>query len=489
MKQAPLSCNPVLLERYLSDSLTESEGSAVAEHLQTCAVCRECLESLAAEPGTWDDAKSFLPDQAHDSTRLRSSLMRVGVRESASGDGDDDGDIAPRGDSFEIAEVLRQLAPTDDPAMLGRLGSYEVSGVVGSGGMGVVLKGYDRSLDRTVAIKVLAPRLASSGAARRRFAREARAAATVLHPNVIVIHSVSNEGALPFLVMPYLRGESLQKRLNQNGPLAIDEIVRIAQQIAAGLSAAHDHGLVHRDIKPANILLEGGVDRVTITDFGLARAVDDASMTRSGVIAGTPQYMSPEQARGDAVDSRSDLFSLGSVMYAMCTGHPPFRAESSYGILRKITDTEPRPIRELQPQIPEWLERLVSRLLSKKPDDRVGTAAQVADLLQQCLAHLEQPTKLPLPTELLKKSTGSSRKLILVAGSILAFATIGLGLWKSLSQQTTESVTETPPSDTNLPGWQDIDELSDAIEQELNRLEHETVWDSENRPTEKSRPQ
>ena len=489
MKQAPLSCNPVLLERYLSDSLTESEGSAVAEHLQTCAACRQCLESLAAEPGTWDDAKSFLPDQAHDSTRLRSSLMRVGVRESASGDGDDDGDIAPRGDSFEIAEVLRQLAPTDDPAMLGRLGSYEVSGVVGSGGMGVVLKGYDRSLDRTVAIKVLAPRLASSGAARRRFAREARAAATVLHPNVIVIHSVSNEGALPFLVMPYLRGESLQKRLNQNGPLAIDEIVRIAQQIAAGLSAAHDHGLVHRDIKPANILLEGGVDRVTITDFGLARAVDDASMTRSGVIAGTPQYMSPEQARGDAVDSRSDLFSLGSVMYATCTGHPPFRAESSYGILRKITDTEPRPIRELQPQIPEWLERLVNQLLSKKPDDRVGTSTQVADLLQQCLAHLEQPAKLPLPTELLKKSTGSSRKLILVAGSILAFATIGLGLWKSLSQQTTESVTETPPSDTNLPGWQDIDELSDAIEQELNRLEHETVWDSENRPTEKSRPQ
>lgn len=478
MKQAPLSCNPVLLERYLSDSLTESEGSAVAEHLQTCAACRESLETLAAEPRTWDDAKSFLPDQAHDSSSLRSSLTRVREKEAASVDWGDDSDIAPRGDSFEISEVLRQLAPTDDPAMLGRLGSYEISGVVGSGGMGVVLKGYDRSLDRTVAIKVLAPRLASSGAARRRFAREARAAATVLHPNVIVIHSVSNEGALPFLVMPYLRGESLQRRLNADGPLAVDEIVRIAQQIAAGLSAAHDQGLVHRDIKPANILLEDGVDRVTITDFGLARAVDDASMTRSGVIAGTPQYMSPEQARGDAVDARSDLFSLGSVMYAMCTGHPPFRSESSYGILRKITDTEPRSIRDLQPQIPEWLERLVSRLIAKNPDDRGGTSAQVADLLQQCLAHLEQPTKLPLPAELLKRSTGSSRQLIIIAGSMLTFAAIGFGLWKSLPQQPTQTATKTLSSDTNLPGWRDIDDLSNAIDQELDKLELEGTWEA-----------
>jgi len=484
MKQAPLSCNPVLLERYLTDSLTESEGSAIAEHLQTCATCRECLESLAAEPRTWDDAKSFLPDQPHDSTSLHSLLMRIGAKATASGDWDDDGDIAPRGDSVEISEVLRQLAPTDDPAMLGRLGSYEISGVVGSGGMGVVLKGYDRSLDRTVAIKVLAPRLASSGAARRRFAREARAAATVLHPNVIVIHSVSNEGALPFLVMPYLRGESLQKRLNQNGPLTVDEIVRIAQQIAAGLSAAHDQGLVHRDIKPANILLEDGVDRVTITDFGLARAVDDASMTRSGVIAGTPQYMSPEQARGDAVDARSDLFSLGSVMYAMCTGHPPFRAESSYGILRKITDTEPRSIRELQPQIPEWLERFISRLLSKDPDDRLRTSAQVADLLKQCLAHLEQPAKLPLPAELLRKPRLSGRQIRIVGASILAITAICFGTWIVVSQQSTPTATETSTLEGNLPGWRDIDDVSEAIDQDLNRLEHDSVWSLESTPPE-----
>ena len=256
------------------------------------------------------------------------------------------------------------------PQMLGRLGGYEVSGVVGAGGMGVVLKAIDKSLDRTVAIKVLAPHLATSGAAGKRFAREAKAAAAVLHPNVIAIHSVSNDESLPYLVMPYVRGTSLQKRLDQEGPLSLQEILRIGSQIAAGLAAAHAQGLVHRDIKPANILLEEGVERVTITDFGLARAVDDATITHSGMIAGTPQYMSPEQARGEAVDPRSDLFSLGSVLYAVCTGRPPFRAETSYGVMRRITDDEPTPIREINPDIPEWLCQIIGKLMSKRAADR-----------------------------------------------------------------------------------------------------------------------
>lgn len=496
MKRASLSCNPVLLERYLAEVLTAAEDAAVVEHLSECSECRECLKALAAEPSTWDEAVHFLPDQPYDSAQLRLSfpgdslsestskgrLKRDGMEVDADVDAEDSELADHRGTSIEISEVLRQLDPTDDPSMLGRLGGYEVSGVVGSGGMGVVLKGFDRSLDRTVAIKVLAPRLASSGAARRRFAREARAAATVLHPNVIVIHGVSNDGTLPFLVMPYLRGESLQRRLNRLGPLATEEVVRIAQQIAAGLSAAHGQGLVHRDIKPANILLEDGVDRVTITDFGLARAVDDASMTRSGVIAGTPQYMSPEQARGDNVDARSDLFSLGSVMYAMCTGHPPFRAESSYGILRKITDTEPRSIRELQPQVPDWLERIISGLLSKCPDERFGTSVQVADLLQQCVAHLEQPGKLPLPGELLSERPRIRRKTAIVAVSLLTFAAVGFGAWKMVPQTPISTAIEPSSIETNLPGWRDIDDLSDAIDQELDKLEREGAWDFESSP-------
>ena len=171
----------------------------------------------------------------------------------------------------------------------------------------------------------------------------------------------------------------------------------MAMQIASGLAAAHAQGLVHRDIKPANILLEDGVERLKITDFGLARAADDASLTRTGVIAGTPQFMSPEQARGELVDHRSDLFSLGSVMYAMCTGRPPFRAETSYGMLQRICEGQPREIRDVNPEIPEWLAAFVSRLHAKDPAERFQTAGEVAQLLEQCLANLRQPEAAPFP--------------------------------------------------------------------------------------------
>ena len=281
--------------------------------------------------------------------------------------------------------------------MLGRWGTYEVVGVVGTGGMGVVLKAFDAALNRYVAIKVLAPHLGSSGAARKRFSREAQASAAVVHDNVIEIYDVAETAGLPYLVMPYVRGPSLQRRLDDGGPMALAEILRVGMQAAAGLAAAHAQGLVHRDVKPANILLADGIERVKLTDFGLARAADDASLTKTGVIAGTPQYMSPEQARGEAVDQRSDLFSLGSVLYAMCTGRPPFRAETSYGVLRRITDEEPRPIREINPEIPEWLCQIVAKLMAKRPDDRFQSAQEVAKLLEECLAHVQQPTVVPLP--------------------------------------------------------------------------------------------
>src|SRR5262249_30816777 len=172
-------------------------------------------------------------------------------------------------------------------------------------------------------------------------------------------------------------------------PLPVLEILRIGLQIAEGLAAAHRQGLIHRDIKPANILLENSVERVKITDFGLARAVDDASLTRSGVIAGTPAYMSPEQAGGERVDPRSDLFSLGSVLYALCTGHPPFRANTAMAVLKRVCDDTPRPIREINPEIPEWLCAVVARLQAKDPGQRYESAAEVAALLSRRLAQLQ----------------------------------------------------------------------------------------------------
>src|SRR5436309_9728906 len=189
--------------------------------------------------------------------------------------------------------------------------------------------------------------------------------------------------------MPLSIGRSLQERSDQDGPMPVKEILRVGMQIAEGLAAAHKQGLVHRDIKPANILLENGVERVKITDFGLARAVDDASVTQSGTIAGTPMYMSPEQAEGLSVDHRSDLFSLGTVLYAMCTGRPPFRATGTMAVLKRVVEETPRPIREINLDIPEWLCATIAKLHAKKPEERFQTAKEVAELLGQRLSDLQ----------------------------------------------------------------------------------------------------
>ncbi|MBN2472968.1 MAG: serine/threonine protein kinase [Pirellulales bacterium] len=293
--------------------------------------------------------------------------------------------------------------------MLGRLGPYEVQGVIGWGGMAVVLRAYDRSLNRNVAVKVLSPQLATSGPARQRFAREAQAAAAVVHEHVVPIHAVSEAGGLPYLVMTYVPGRSLQQRIDQAGPLTVAEILRIGMQTAAGLAAAHAQGLVHRDVKPANILLENGVERAMIADFGLARAADDASLTRSGIIAGTPHYMAPEQAEGQPADHRADLFSLGGVMYAMGTGHPPFRAETALAVLRRICQQPPRPIRQINPEIPDWLAAVVEKLLAKDPSDRFQSAAEVAELLGRYLAHFQHPTAVPAPRKVAVRRGAAGR--------------------------------------------------------------------------------
>jgi WD40 repeat protein len=282
------------------------------------------------------------------------------------------------------------------PGMPGRLGHYDILEVVGRGGMGVVLRAFDHVLHRIVAVKVLAPALAASAVARKRFIREARAAAGVNHDHAVTIHAVEEEGPIPYLVMQFVAGRSLQQKLDADGALELKEILRIGRQIAEGLAAAHKQGLVHRDIKPANILLENGIERVKITDFGLARTVDDASLSQSGMVAGTPEYMSPEQAGGLALDHRSDLFSLGSVLYAMCTGQAPFRAASTMAVLRRVCEETPGPIRESNANVPEWLCDLIGRLHAKDPAERFQSAAEVAEQLTQHLAKLQgQAQNLP----------------------------------------------------------------------------------------------
>lgn len=424
-------CDRQRIDAFLAGESVWIE-SELAEHLETCADCRDYLSAQTAEAEQWAEARELLRPTEYDIADT--AEFSVG------------GNVISGGTSRPIQAVLDLLAPSDDPHRLGRLGSYEISGVIGAGGMGVVLKAVDPSLDRVVALKVLAPHLANNETARRRFAREAKAAAAVIHPNVIPIHSVASDGTVPYLVMAYVRGGSLQTRLENEGPLPLVETLRIGSQIAEGLAAAHDQGLVHRDIKPENVLLEEGVERVTITDFGLARAVDDNTVTQHGTIAGTPMYMSPEQAAGQKVDQQSDLFSLGSVLYALCTGRPPYRDDSSYGVMRQIIDESPQPIGELNPEIPGWLESIIGKLMAKEKSDRFATAAEVHDLLERCLSHVQNPTANPLPSKLQTGQFPSTRKrlmkVIFASSVLLMFLFAGIASQFGADQAETQNENE-----------------------------------------------
>jgi hypothetical protein len=368
---SPISCSDVPLELILSGDESTSGFGAAAGHVETCADCQHRLTQLAAEESDWQEIRTMLGDDS--STFSTHSPAAEELNGSP------------------LSQGLDFLAPPSHPEMLGRLGRYEIEHVIGSGGMGVVLRGFDTELNRPVAIKVMAPHLAHCGAARQRFAREARSAAAIVHEHVVAIHDVKTDDKAPYLVMQFIPGESLQHRVDRDGPLAPNEILRIGMQAAAGLAAAHEQGVIHRDVKPGNILLENGVERALLTDFGLARAADDATLTRSGILAGTPHYMSPEQACGGDVDARSDLFSLGAVLYFMATGHPPFRAERAMAVLHRICNDKHRPVQQVNATMPDGLAHAIDRLLQKKPGRRFATAREVQQFLGQALFRQQQP--------------------------------------------------------------------------------------------------
>ncbi|MBN9520503.1 protein kinase [bacterium] len=366
-----------------------------------------------------DAAGSFLgtpvvepPDPAHAATRVYAPSTGAG----AAGEADGDPDAA-----------LTFLAPPGRPDSLGRIGHYEVLQVVGKGAFGIVLRAFDDVLQRVVAVKMLAPQLAATSPARKRFLREARSSAQVRHENVVHVYEVG-EQPLPYLVMEFIPGETLQQRLTRTGPLDAAEVVRIGRQVAEGLAAAHANDLIHRDIKPGNLLLEGGQHRVKITDFGLARAVDDASTSQSGIIAGTPTFMSPEQARGDTLDTRSDLFSLGSVLYTMAAGHPPFRANNTVAVLKRVAEDTPRPIREVIPETPPWLCNVISKLHAKAPAGRYQSAREVADVLADCEAQLKVHAKLKDYSRIPRRTAHPSGRRKWVAAAVLLLPAVVLAV-------------------------------------------------------------
>jgi eukaryotic-like serine/threonine-protein kinase len=388
MTRSPLCGDSQWLRELLDDRLPRDRQEELMEHLESCESCRAAFDRLAGESNWWSDLRRYIRPETATESSIPPTVTINGARRTPPGANSP----IPRDDD---APALNFLGPPMGPGQLGCFGPYEVLELIGQGGMGIVLKAFDPALRRLVAIKILAPQLATVSSARRRFIREARAAASVVHDHVVTIHAVDEASGLPYLVMQYVQGVSLQQRLDRDGSLAVKEILRIGMQAAQGLAAAHAQGLVHRDIKPANILLENGVERVKITDFGLARAADDASETQSGVVAGTPQFMAPEQAKGEAIDHRADLFSLGSVLYTMATGRPPFRAESTFAILKRVCEDVPRPIREINAEIPEWLAAIIARLHAKKPDERIQSALELADLLAHHLANVQKTGETP----------------------------------------------------------------------------------------------
>ncbi|MEM7478802.1 MAG: protein kinase, partial [Planctomycetota bacterium] len=390
-----------LLSKLVEEQLTEEHLTELEAHLETCEDCQQSLDSLMDGDDLATRVRAHLRKSLSNSDKAIAGILKqVRTTTAAILAGN-----AP--EPIRTADfAVDYLQPSDDPKSLGLLGPYEIGEVIGSGGMGIVLKGNDTKLNRVVAVKVLDPVFASNPTARKRFLREAQAAAVVCHQNVVTIYAV-DEGRLPYLVMEFVDGPSLQQRLDSEGFLQLHQILRIGVQIASGLAAAHAQGLVHRDVKPGNILLEKGIERVKLTDFGLARAADDATVTCEGTVVGTPQYMSPEQARGESVDLTSDLFSLGSVLYELATGRAPFRAESILGVMRKITDGIPTPIRELNPDIPDWFCSIVDKLIAKDKRNRFQSANEVHEILEACLSHSQQPTATTLPP--IPKLTGPKR--------------------------------------------------------------------------------
>jgi urea transport system substrate-binding protein len=282
-----------------------------------------------------------------------------------------------------LPDVTRLLAPPMSPGELGWLAHYRVLQVLGRGGMGAVFLAEDTHLQRPVALKVILPNLASSGTARERFLREARAAAALKTDHVVTVYQVGQDRDVAFLAMELLRGETLEDRLRRGERFSPAEVLRIGREMADGLATAHEHGLIHRDVKPANVWLEEPAGRVKILDFGLARTTGARSnLTQTGKVVGTPEFMSPEQARGEELDGRSDLFCLGAVLYALCAGQGPFRGSTVLAVLTSLAVDSPRPLRELNPEVPPALAELVARLLEKDPDRRPPSAGEVRALLQ-----------------------------------------------------------------------------------------------------------
>ena len=300
-------------------------------------------------------------------------------------------DISLTGSTKRVPQTLPGAAQLDAPAAR-QIGRYLIQERLGRGGMATVFKANDPDIGRDVAIKFLHATLCEDGEYRMRFLREARAAGGLSHPNIVTVHDVGEIEGRPYMTMELLDGQPLSDEMSDGKPLPVREVLILGIQIGRALAYAHARGIVHRDIKPGNLMRVKGTQTIKVTDFGIAHMESAGSehRTRVGDILGTPQYMSPEQAQGERLDGRSDLFSTGILLYQMLTGQRPFIGDSLVALAVKIAKEEPTPIEKLRPDLPAALRRVVERCLAKAPDRRFQTGEELADALGRVLTDLDQ---------------------------------------------------------------------------------------------------
>jgi eukaryotic-like serine/threonine-protein kinase len=458
-------CPPAAeLERLFLGGLPENEAEALEEHVLECGPCLDALKGLLASRETLsavlrDETGGDAEDPAPVVAELIRNLEALGSAAGASAslgaaalelfptrplpEQGLSGPPALRAGAKPGGDFTEFLEPPLADDELGRLGGYRVLEVLGHGGMGVVYKAEDVRLRRTVALKAMLPALAATARAGQRFLREAQLMATVEHDHVVRIYQAGEDRGVPFLAMELLRGESLDRRLKRERSLPVSEVLRIGREVAEGLAAAHAAGLIHRDVKPANIWLEAPRDRVKILDFGLARSASlDAALTHQGAVLGTPAFMAPEQARGEATDARTDLFSLGIVLYRLCSGRQPFQGKDALSTLLEVTTHQPPAPVRLNADLPGDLSDLVLRLLEKDPARRPASAEEVVRTIRDLETKLsrtpdsqertmELPAAAPAPAPSREAARAGRRRLrpLLAAAVALSLLGVLLAAW------------------------------------------------------------
>lgn len=445
-KQSNDRCpSPEELQDFLRSQLVEEPASGVEDHLASCDLCAETLVRL-----THSDETAMMGSTGSAAGQDPSEIEE-GVLDEADQTPPPFADLsvpAPVADTLP----LNFLHEPRRPGFIGVLGSHDIRGVLGIGGMGVVLDADDPVLSRRVAMKVIKPAFADHPEARERFLREARAVAALNHDNIISIHHVGEDG-VPFLTMPLLEGETLSQRLQRLPRLPVEQVLAIARQVADGLAAAHRSGIIHRDIKPANIWLERKTDRVKLLDFGLARLDSDGSqLTGTNVVAGTPEYMAPEQADSLETDARCDLFSMGAVMYRMLTGSSPFAAATPLATLSALANRTPPAVSEQNPDVSPEVSALIMKLLEKDREQRPQSADEVAETIQQLQQTRHgRSTAAPAPRRTSPARLPSARRKVSTAAiwaTLLTVAVAGLAvfaLMMSDQQPAVAEITVGPP--------------------------------------------